>query len=188
MRPQPRLLLLIACVASLLVSGCGGDSGPPLYEAGGVVTYNGNPVKNATVTLTPNFDDTKTAPIATAITNEKGEFKLRSRGEDGAAPGNYIVTIEKTEGADEAAAKTSAAANAKPNTPEEAMQQMAENMKKMQPDANKAKADPSGRSVGSEKTKHLLPEKYSTAKFSGLTAKIAKGSPDNTKLNFPLVD
>jgi hypothetical protein len=185
-----RLKSVIVLLLSSCVLGCGGSDAPPLYEAGGVVTYKGEPVKNATVSFTA-AEGTK-APLAEALTDEKGQYRLRTRGEPGAAAGSYVVTVTKLEGADEAAASAAAAAasavDPKSMTPEQAMAKMTENMKKMAPDTSKAQSDPTGRSNVAAKAKSLIPEKYSSVKFSGLTANVSKGDPANTKLDLNLQD
>jgi hypothetical protein len=175
---------LVLCSSAL---GCGGAEYVPLYEAGGVVTYKGEPVKNATVSFTAA--DGFKVPLAEALTDEKGQYRLRTRGEPGAAAGSYVVTVSKVEGADEAAASAAAAAvDPKSMTPEQSMAKMAADMKKMTPDANKAQSDPTGRSNVAAKAKSLIPEKYASVKFSGLTANVAKGDAANTKLDLQLQD
>jgi len=184
-----RLRSAALVLLSSLVLGCGGGDSLPLYEAGGVITYNGAPVKNATVTFAA-AEGTK-APLATGITDDKGQYRLKSRGELGAAQGSYIVTVSKLEGADEAAAKAAAEApvDSKSMTPEQAMAKMTADMKKMTPDSSKAQNDPSGRSASAgDKPKSLIPDKYASPKFSGLTATINKGDPNNTKLDIDLKD
>jgi hypothetical protein len=182
-----RWKFVIGLLLSSCCLGCGGSDAPPLYEAGGVVTYKGEPVKNATVTFT-GAEGYK-VPLAEGLTDEKGQYRLKSRGEPGAAAGSYVVTVSKVEGADEAAASAAAAAvDPKSMTPEQAMAKMAADMKKMAPDANKAQSDPTGRSNVAAKAKSLLPEKYASVKFSGLTANVAKGDAANTKLDLQLQD
>ena len=175
-----RLKSVIVLLLGSCVVGCGGSDAPPLYEAGGVVTYKGEAVKNATVSFTA-AEGTK-APLAEALTDEKGQYRLKTRGESGAAAGSYVVTVTKVEGADEAAAAAAAASvDPKTMTPEQAMAKMA-------PDVNKAQSDPTGRSNMTAKAKSLIPEKYGSVKFSGLTANVSKGDPANTKLDLSLQD
>jgi len=179
-----RSLLLALLVVPVFV-GCGGDAGPALYEAGGVVTYKGQPLANATVQFIPGEAD-KGIPSAQGTTNDKGEYRLKVRGQAGAAAGSYAVVVQKFEGADEAAAAAAAATpSGQPATPEEAMKQMAENMKKMQPDAQKAQAT---NSVAVEKPKSLIPEKYGQAHSSGLNFTVKKGDAGNTKFDIALND
>jgi len=183
-----RLKSVIVLLLGSCVLGCGGSDAPPLYEAGGVVTYKGEPVKNASVSFS-GADGFK-VPLAEGLTDEKGQYRLKTRGEPGAAAGSYVVTVTKLEGADEAAAAAAAAAvDPKNMTPEQSMAKMAADMKsKMAPDPNKAQSDPTGRSNTGDKVKSLIPEKYGSVKFSGLTANVSKGDPANTKLDLNLQD
>ncbi|MFN7805345.1 MAG: hypothetical protein ACK5TO_15100 [Planctomycetaceae bacterium] len=182
-----RLKSVIVLLLGSCVLGCLGGDAPPLYEAGGVVTYKGEPVKNASVSFS-GADGFK-VPLAEGLTDEKGQYRLKTRGEPGAAAGSYVVTVTKLEGADEAAAAAAAASvDPKSMTPEQAMAKMAEDMKKMTPDTSKAQSDPTGRSNVANKPKSLIPEKYGTVKFSGLTANVSKGDPANTKLDLNLQD
>jgi len=176
--------VLFACLVVPAILGCGGDAGPALYEAGGVVTYKGQPLPNATVQFIPGEAD-KGIPSAQGTTNEKGEYRLKVRGQAGAAAGTYSVVVQKFEGADEAAAAASASTPGQPSTPEEAMKQMAANMKKMQPDSQKAQAN---QSVAIEKPKSLIPEKYSQPQSSGISFTVKKSDAGNTKLDITLND
>jgi len=178
-----RRSLLLACLV-VPMFGCGGDAGPPLFEAGGVVTYKGQPLANATVQFIPGEAD-KGVPSAQGVTNDKGEYRLKVRGQAGAAAGTYSVVVQKFEGADEAAAAAAASNPGQPSTPEEAMQQMAANMKKMQPDSQKAQAN---QSVAIEKPKSLIPEKYNQPQSSGLSFTVKKGDAGNVKFDISLND
>jgi hypothetical protein len=60
----------------------------------GVVTYKTQPVADATVTFVPVGQ----TPAAVAKTDAEGQFTLKTFDEgDGAVPGQYNVTITKTE-------------------------------------------------------------------------------------------
>src|SRR5262249_49985379 len=87
-----RLLPIILCT-SLLVSlsaGCGSDGGTPvrLAEAGGVVTFKGAPLADATVTFIPD-----NGPIATGVTDLSGKFTLMTGSRAGAAVGPCRVSV-----------------------------------------------------------------------------------------------
>lgn len=75
------------------LSGCGGSSNlPDTVDAGGTVTYNGDPVPGARVVFR-----VKGGRPATAITGGDGKFALSTFGEqDGAIPGEHTVTVMKT--------------------------------------------------------------------------------------------
>lgn len=80
------LCLLIALAAV----GCGG---PGATAAGGTVTYQGQPVVDATVLFTPDGGG-EGAAMATGKTDAQGKFTLTTKSpNDGAIPGNYKVSI-----------------------------------------------------------------------------------------------
>ncbi|MES2789935.1 MAG: carboxypeptidase regulatory-like domain-containing protein [Planctomycetota bacterium] len=78
--------------------GCGGADAskalPKTVPATGVVTLDGNPLSNATLTFIP-VGATQGIECFGA-TGEKGEFKMKQlRGQDGAPPGEYKVVISR---------------------------------------------------------------------------------------------
>lgn len=94
---MPRFLILSALA---LLAGCGSaasdkwtEGRPKTFPAEGVVTYKGQAVEGATVNFGP------TAPAGSAAyasTDAEGKFVLSTFGEkDGAAAGDYTVTITK---------------------------------------------------------------------------------------------
>jgi hypothetical protein len=85
------LALLTLCLPHL---GCG-EGGVPADAATvqGVVTFNGDPVSDATVTF--RSDDNRSA---VGKTDEQGQYKLSSpQIPGGAAPGTYKITVTKRE-------------------------------------------------------------------------------------------
>ena len=87
------MILALVVVTAMLVTlnnGCG-DGRPRTYPAGGSVTYGGRAVAGAQVMFLP-----EAGPPATAITDESGEYQLRTFvAGDGAVPGRHRVTITK---------------------------------------------------------------------------------------------
>ena len=81
--------------AVLLVAGLGcGGSGKPV-KTEGLVTLDGKPVDGATVTFHPEAEQ---GHVATGLTDADGVFQLQTFAEaDGALPGEYKVTVIKTE-------------------------------------------------------------------------------------------
>lgn len=84
-----------AVVLSLLLlsTGCGGggQSGPPMGEVTGTITYQGQPVAQANVVFVSQ--NTGTAPAA-AVTDSAGRYRLSVSGEmTGAITGSYQVSI-----------------------------------------------------------------------------------------------
>jgi hypothetical protein len=78
-----------------VVGGCGkGSSIDGVVPVSGNVTYQGEPVEGAIVTFLPQG----TQRAATGRTDASGQYKLTTlEAEDGAMPGDYQVTIAKTE-------------------------------------------------------------------------------------------
>jgi len=82
----------------LLVAGCGGDE-LKLAPATGKVTFNGQPVEKAEVAFIRDSTVSATsgpAPAAIATTKADGTFTLVTGENEGAVPGNYKVTVQKT--------------------------------------------------------------------------------------------
>ena len=84
-------LLLLA----FSIPGCGSGR-PKTVVVTGTVTYKGDPVEDASVVF---FKD-KGAPPATGQTDASGTFTLTTfEPNDGAVPGDYVVTVAKVESA-----------------------------------------------------------------------------------------
>jgi hypothetical protein len=80
-------------VLTFLTAGCSGPSHPATAPVSGVVTYKGSSVDEAVVV----FASPAGGRPATAITDGQGKFRLSTFAEyDGAMPGNYKVTVNKT--------------------------------------------------------------------------------------------
>ena len=83
-------LCLILCVCGLLI-GCGGEDGPKLVPAGGVVNYKGKPIGKINVMLMPSGS----GMIAEGTTDESGKFTLQTKDPgDGAMVGTYTVAFK----------------------------------------------------------------------------------------------
>lgn len=88
-------VVALAMVA-ILVSGCE-KSPAPTYPATGRATFEGEPVKGATITFVP-----EQGRPATAITDDDGEFEMSTfKPGDGAVAGRHTVTIILTNPGDE---------------------------------------------------------------------------------------
>lgn len=74
-----------------------------LVPASGVVMFDNAPVEGATVAFAPLPGGTGEKRTATATTDAKGRFSMMTLNPgDGVFPGEYVVTISKTEQAGEA--------------------------------------------------------------------------------------
>lgn len=142
-----------ALLAALSIAGCGGKkdegSGRPVT---GKVTYNGSPVADATVTFVGP------ANSAFGRTDAEGKFNLRTTIGANVPPGEYQVTIMKTD---------APPAPAEPSTPE--------NYQPPDPNAPPAPAP-----------KDLLPAKYKDPTTSKLTASVT--DTDENQFDFALTD
>lgn len=147
------------CLLVAAVSGCGGGGEPPAYAeklvpATGRVTLNGEPLPGVMVAFRPA--EGTSGEVATAITNEAGEYSLHTptvgqsvEGSQGAVPGEYQVTITKLvmpDGSD------------------------------VPPETTDADAEAMG-------AVQLLPPKYSDLSETTLTATVGQGTAEN---NFDL--
>lgn len=87
---QRSAIVLLGCS---LIAGCGGtdEELPPTAPVSGVVTYKGEPVKEAQVTFHPQRDGNP----GTGRTEENGSFIITTYdAHDGAVPGIHVVTVE----------------------------------------------------------------------------------------------
>jgi hypothetical protein len=89
---------LLLGVVVMLTLGCGSEKIAPVS---GVVMLNEKPLVGATVIFTPvkeNSQSTKAPTTSSGITNEKGEYTLKtSTGVDGALVGKHSVSIVRTD-------------------------------------------------------------------------------------------
>ena len=88
---------LIAFAGLALVAGCG-EEPPELSEVGGVVTLDGEPLPEVTVTFMPlRGEGEEPKASSTAVTDDAGNYSLtyRARGETlpGAAVGSHVVVL-----------------------------------------------------------------------------------------------
>lgn len=138
------VILLLTCVL-VPVTGCGSKgqlSG--LVPGQGVVFYDDAPLASATISFTP-VQQGGTARGASASTDENGVFQLMTLNRnDGVQPGEYAVTVTKTE---------------KPTPVDE------ETARKMM--SGEIPAPPLDKTV-----KHLINPKYADEKTSGINLTI----------------
>jgi hypothetical protein len=138
---------------TVLAQGCYRPTGAadrrPTAPTSGVVKHLGKPVEGATVTFIPASN-----PVpAYGITDEEGRFQLSTYEEhDGAIIGEHAVTISKTTGTTPSSEPPSTGNN--------------------DPEDFENYVPPSLGVTPPPVVKHLLPEKYSEAETSGLTATV----------------
>jgi hypothetical protein len=96
MKNDPRHAIVLAMVALVTAVGCENkDANLPLrVPVSGVVTFENQPLANATVIFYPTSHE----HTATAMTDENGRYELQTfRPGDGAVPGQFSVTVRKVE-------------------------------------------------------------------------------------------
>ena len=85
-RFSPCLLLL-----AFTLMGCGDGApkdAPKLAPAAGIVSYNGRPVADASITFFP-----EKGPVGNATSDKEGKFQIKTNGALGASVGKHKVTI-----------------------------------------------------------------------------------------------
>ena len=83
--------VIVGLLVLVTAAGCG-DGGPDMADAGGIVTYNGAPLKGATVVFLPD-----SGPPATGTTDAEGRFTFNTHGAAGAVVGNGKVAVTAVE-------------------------------------------------------------------------------------------
>lgn len=87
-------LCSILVVAAVAIAGCQ-KSGPKTTQVEGTVTYKGQPVEKALVMFSP-VQPGQGMP-ASGQTDAQGKFTLWTNDRQGVVPGEYVVTISKSE-------------------------------------------------------------------------------------------
>lgn len=145
---------LFLFVALFLVSGCGEGGGAATVKVKGVVMAGGKAVDGAVIT----FYSKSGGEAASGRTDAEGKFQLTTRKpNDGAVPGDYIVTVAKS--GSEATVMSYDATQSGGMSPE-----YIASMK------NTAKPP--------KEVKGLLPAKYANVKESGLVRTITASGPN----------
>ncbi|NLS91833.1 MAG: hypothetical protein GXX96_06590 [Planctomycetaceae bacterium] len=150
--------LSLVAVGLLLLAGCGGgEKLPPNFKTTAEVSYKGQPVEGAMVTLRPDGHE---APTATGITGAGGKvdlFSYKGKG-SGVMPGKYLVGIEKQN-----------------------VEKQPEALDTDDPNYGKPVDD----AAKQTKRADLLPAKYISAATSGLTCTVTE-DPSQNQFKFDL--
>jgi hypothetical protein len=84
-------VVALALSATLVYSGCGGDSGPQQYHVSGTVTFGGQPVAGGSILFEPDASKGNQGPAGYAkIKDGKYDTKVDGKGPVG---GPHTVTI-----------------------------------------------------------------------------------------------
>jgi len=89
-------LLLFVLLGLSTLSGCGGPKIKGLVPVRGTITFNGEPLEGAAVGFTPK-EFNNGDRLGTGKTDAQGRFELRTIGELGVLPGEYVVVVIKNE-------------------------------------------------------------------------------------------
>jgi len=91
-----KYLLLFVILGLFAVSGCKGPKVKGLVPVRGTIIFNDEPLEGASVGFTPK--EFKAGDrLATGKTDSQGRFELRTIGELGVLPGEYVVVVIKNE-------------------------------------------------------------------------------------------
>ena len=146
----------ILAAGLFLIAGCSGGKGesPKTFPVSGTVMYKGKAVVGATV----SFMTEGSSRSASGITDSEGKFQLTTtKPNDGAVPGEHVVTVSKVTGG----AQTS-------NEDMTAMLDDPSKLAQASDKQNKSKAVP----------KALLPAKYAHAKTTPLKETVTEDGPN----------
>ena len=83
---------------TLLLSGCGGETGPRCHPVEGKVLYQNQPLAEGMVVFHPLANPSESYPQPIGTTDAAGRFVLTTfKSGDGAPAGEYAITIELRE-------------------------------------------------------------------------------------------
>jgi hypothetical protein len=150
--PQSVFASLAGSALLLMLAGCGGgpakpDNMPDLTPCTVTVTYKGQPVQDATVTLAPKSGQFSAA----GTTDARGKAVMKTNAMyDGVVPGEFLVSITKLEMV--AAAGGGGSSD------------------------NPAEYAKSSQNAAASAPKSLIPQKFSSFRTSGLTLVVPQGT------------
>jgi hypothetical protein len=163
-------------MASIL-AGCGSEGGAvTLANAGGVVTFKGAPLADATVMFVP-----ENGPVASATTDLSGKFTLSTGSRQGATVGTCKVTVTAFTGGGGTGATAADKMSAPPSGQAEGQARQVEMMNMQRKIAEGGGAV---QEVLGSGTKSIIPERYAKADTSNLSFTVDK---DASKNDFKIV-
>lgn len=89
-----RLATALWSLVFVVVLGCGGNTGPQLFEVTGTVTVEGQPLEKAGISFRP--DETKgnkSGALPAGVTDSAGKYVLQTASKTGAPAGHYKVAV-----------------------------------------------------------------------------------------------
>jgi hypothetical protein len=167
------LLILATGSLALLLSGCSPDgaSSVTLAEGGGVVTFKGAPLPDATVTFIPDQ-----GPIASGVTDLSGKFKLMTGARPGVVVGTCKVTVSSYTGG--AAGATATNVGGPVTSREEGERRKAEMEKMFQKMSKPGEGSTQDVVIGAG-SKSVIPERYTKSDTSDLKYTVEKDASKN---------
>ncbi|MGE5191536.1 MAG: hypothetical protein ACM3U2_03480 [Deltaproteobacteria bacterium] len=164
---------LVSAFIAAILAGCNpeGESAVSLAEAGGVVTFKGAPLPDATVMFVP-----EKGPVASGVTDLSGKFKLMTGSRPGATVGTCKVTVT-AQAAGAAGGATAAEKTGATVTSAEEGKARQEEMMKMQRQI--AEGGGAAQEVLGSGAKSLIPERYAKTDTSNLSFKVEKDASKN---------
>jgi major membrane immunogen (membrane-anchored lipoprotein) len=145
-----RAVGLLTMIGVVLLSGCGTDDGlGKRYRVSGTITYKGQPLEKGTISFYPTTPDPKGINNGANSTIVNGRYSLSTLGdEDGAFPGDYLVSIESKD----------------------------VDFKKAESNVQGGVFKQDDVAKAYRSAKNLIPDKYSNYDTSGFTAKVKESS------------
>lgn len=96
-----RFFSIVMLATPLFLAACGGSGdGPQLASVSGKVTFDGQPLSDASVEFAPieveQVEEGVGGSGGNAATDESGKYTVRTGSQFGLQPGKYLVRIAKT--------------------------------------------------------------------------------------------
>ena len=156
------IVLVLGITLSFVLTGCGGDGLPRPVPTSGKIMFKGKAVDKAQVTF--HATTTTGGRSASGTTAKDGTFKLTTiNTDDGAAPGEYTITVSKVEAKRPGVDYNDIDINAEGGPG----------------DAYGAAMEAAGSGRADPNLKDALPPKYAKAGESGLTRSVVEGEENN---------
>jgi hypothetical protein len=177
--------LTVALIALVVAGGCSQKPSIKTVPVSGKVTLDGQPLSGVNVTFVPATGESSglTKPSATGVTGADGSYKLVTMASgsnivNGAPPGSYKVMITKQVAQSAAPGAPMAAQGLSPEEFTKQTQNMSAD------EAGKMAGSAAQPGEGSTTVKSEIPERYTKADDSGLTATVADSGAQT--VDFPL--
>ena len=169
---RERSVWLMATILIVGLAGCGSNNGLNLATVRGTVTFKGEPIKNGTVMFEPDESKGTTGPQAIGTITSDGSYILSSESSgDGAVVGMHKVGVLGLE-------PSPTSNEAVPSPEEDPLKYLAAKTKTGLETAkqNTKKGAPMVAGLDGKSFRVTVPEKVTSTRTSGITAKVDRGS------------